>query len=73
MQRKQHRAVPLTHPLDNLLVRWAELRLNLIREREQEQQALTQGLLLPIRATRRAAMLQRALHRNRQQMLALPL
>lgn len=58
---------------DNLLIRWAQLRTNLLAERSQEATALSQGLLLPIRATRRAAMLERALQRNRQLMLALPL
>ena len=71
-QRKtQERAVPLTPALDKLLTHNLELRLNLSQEREQEQQAVTQGNLLPIRATRRAAMLARALNRNREAMLRL--
>lgn len=70
--KTQERAVPLTPALDKLLHRSMELRLNLSRETQQEQQAVMQGLLLPIRATRRAAMLQRAIKRTTQALLRLP-
>jgi hypothetical protein len=79
MARKARRAAmppppPRQHRLTDLLldplVRMMEQQINLRRERTQELAAVTQGLLLPIAATRRAAMLERAIARNRQLLLA---
>lgn len=57
------------------LVRIMELRVNLQRERTQEANLLMlqAGIHLPIAATRRAAMLERAINRQQEAMFNLPL
>lgn len=74
-----HRVKPIKVPVvvDRMLdplVRMMELRTNLRQEQIQQEVALLRpGVMLPIRATRRALMLERAMARERERLLSLPL
>lgn len=52
------------------LLRMMELRTNLRQEQIQQEVALLRpGVMLPIRATRRALLLERAMNRERERLL----